>query len=106
MLRMMGKDHAENLKQLRVLWGENDDPKDAIRAFTGQSLSAVARRIGMRRTDLTMMLDPRDFRRKYLPERRILEAEYNLPAYCLDELLDVPAKPTTTDGGHSDCEEG
>lgn len=97
---------SENLKQLRALFAEHEDPRDAMRVFTGASLNAMARRVGMRRTDLNMMLAPGTTRR-YLPERRQLEVEYHLPPYCLDQLLgDAQEKfsnrhTTTTEGGKS-----
>jgi hypothetical protein len=63
------------------------DPRDAFRAFTGHSLTEMARRVGMRRTDMNMMLSPATGRR-YVPERRTFEAVYALPPYSLDTLLD------------------
>lgn len=77
----------QNLAKLRKLLAEHDDPRDAFREYTGDTLTAMAERVGMRRTDMTFMLRASSPRR-YLPERRVFEVEYHLPAYNLDDLLD------------------
>lgn len=80
--------HAQsNLRALRRCMQQHRDPRDAFRAFTGDSLSEMARRVGMARTDMNMMLMPQAVRR-YVSDRRSFEAVYMLPPYSLDELLD------------------
>ena len=77
----------ENLRMLLACLRDCEDPREALRQFTGDTLSGMAARTNTLRTDMNMMLSPRSTRR-YTHIRRQLEAEYNLPIYSLDDLLD------------------
>ena len=78
---------SRSLKRLQKCFQEYVDPRDAMRAHTGETIADIARRLGVRRTDMNLMLSPHTARR-YIHIRRLLEVEYGLPPYSLDALLD------------------
>jgi hypothetical protein len=78
---------GNNLRRLKRLLEETEgDVREAVRRFTGLPLSGVAERLGIRRSDLNFMLAQE---RRYLHDRRRLEAEFDLPPYSLDTILDT-----------------
>lgn len=76
---------------LRLAFRTHADARDALRAFTGDSLAEIGRRVHSRRQDINGMLTRR---RRYPHLRSAVELEYGLPAYSMDEVLDS-TQPTT-----------
>jgi hypothetical protein len=71
----------------RMVLREGLDAREAVRRVTGVPLAEVARRLGVRRTDLNMALAPHWYGRPYLHIRRALELELGVPTYSLDTIL-------------------
>lgn len=78
--------------RLRAVFAAHPDPRDALRAFTGDTIAEVGRRAHSRRQDINAMVTGR---RRSPHLRRAVEVAYGLPPYALDEVLD--RTPTTTE---------
>jgi hypothetical protein len=78
----------ENLGRLRsavdLAYG---DVREAVRQYTGGTITALAERAGVGRKDADMCLG-RSYGRTYPGARRALEVALDIPQYSLDTILD------------------
>ena len=83
----MSRKEQANADSLGVVIGLADgDVREGVRRWTGDSLAALARRIGKDRRTVSQCLGGRPGR-TYPATRRALEAELGLPAHHLDAVI-------------------